>query len=170
MWKDTNCILNSKSYRQKLSDRSSKMMIERIQKKGSIYSRSKNGWYEISGEKYYFRSSWEVVYARYLEWLKHNKKIDDWTYEEDTFWFENIKRGVRSYTPDFKLYITNENGMSRIEYHEVKGYMDSKSKTKIKRLKKYYPNINFELIDKHVYKDINAMERLYPDAKLINNK
>ena len=62
----------SKKQRQARSDRQSKHMQERIKNKGTIYSRSKNGWYRINRKKYYFRSGWEVVYACYLEWLRSN--------------------------------------------------------------------------------------------------
>lgn len=157
-------LMDSDEYRQKLSDNSSKMIRERLKNKGAIYSRAKNGWYKIKNKKYYFRSMWEVNYARYLQWLKDNKKLKKWTYEEDVFWFENIKRGVRSYCPDFK--IVNDDGS--IEYHEVKGYMDSKSKTKIKRMEKYYPEIQLFIIDKPIYDSVLEEESLYPKAKKID--
>lgn len=123
----------------------------------------KNGWYEIEGLKYYFRSGWEVVYARYLEWLLQSGEIKKWQYEPDTFWFEEIKRGVRSYLPDFKVF--NKDGS--FEYHEVKGYMDSKSVTKLKRMTKYYPEVKMVLIDKGPYLEVKKWERLFPDARKI---
>ena len=123
-----------------------------------VYSRTTKGWVEFpEGKKYYFRSKWEMNYARYLQWLKEKKEIKDWTYEEDTFWFKNIKRGVMSYTPDFKL-TNNDNS---IVYHEVKGWMDNKSKTKIKRMTKYYPRIKLTIIDESVYKSIKKFGRLF---------
>jgi len=150
----------SEKQRQKISDRSSKMMNERIRTKGSCYSRTKNGWYILHGERFYFRSSWEVVYARYLDFLVSKKEIKRWEYESETFWFEKIKRGVRSYNPDFKVFLNS----GSIEYHEVKGWMDDKSKTKLKRMKKYYPEVTMVLIDKDVYKGIAALERMFPEA------
>lgn len=92
----------------------------------------------------YFRSSWEANYARYLNFLVLHNKIIRWEYEVDTFEFINIKRGTKFYTPDFKVYNTN----GTIEYHEVKGWMDQKSKTRMKRMAKYYPNIKVLIIDK----------------------
>lgn len=166
MWADKNSYVNSDEHRQTLSDKASKMMRERIKNKGSVYSRSKQGWYEIAGEHYYFRSTWEVNYARLLEWLKCNNKIKCWEYEVDTFWFKDVKRGVRSYTPDFK--IKNKDG--GIEYHEVKGWMDAKSKTKLKRMAKYYPQIHIEVIDASVYKSVLEYERLYPAAEYLYRK
>jgi hypothetical protein len=124
------------------------------------YSKSKSGWYRIDGKKYYLRSSWEVNYARYLQWLKEQKKIKRWKYEPKTFWFENIKRGVRSYKPDFEV-VNNDN---KIEYYEVKGYMDSKSKTKIKRMKKYYPEVKLNVVQKDEYNTIKKWEKLFPTA------
>lgn len=161
-WANPNNRVNSKEYRQELSDRMSKMMIDRIRTKGSVYSRTKNGWYKIGKDKFYFRSSWEVVYARYLEFLKEKREIQKWEYEPKTFWFEKIRRGVRSYTPDFKVFFNNGN----TEYHEVKGWFDNKSKTKMKRMSIYYPEIKMVLIDKEIYNNILKFERMYPNAVL----
>lgn len=107
----------------------------------------KGGWREIGGVKKYYRSRWEANYARYLDWLKQKGEIADWKHEPTTFWFENIKRGVRSYLPDF--LVTENNGKQ--VYHEVKGWMDPKSKTKLKRMAKYYPDVQILLIDKSAY-------------------
>jgi len=152
----------SEKQRQEISDRTSAMMVKRIKNKGSIYSRANVGWYKIAGVrgKHYFRSGWEVVYARYLQWLKNTGRIEKWEYEPDTFWFKEIKRGVRSYTPDFKIY----NWTGTTEFHEVKGYMNDKSKTKIKRMAKYYPKIALVVICKKEYKPIERLKRMFPEA------
>jgi hypothetical protein len=92
----------------------------------------------------YFRSSWEANYARYLNFLIKTKEILKWEYEVDTFEFGTIKRGVRFYTPDFKVF--NKDGS--VNYHEVKGWMDAKSKTRAKRMAKYYPEVQVRLIGK----------------------
>lgn len=165
-WADPNSKQNSREFRQHQSDIATKMINERIRNRGSVYSRANNGWYNIKGVAYYFRSGWEVNYARYLEFLKDNGKISKWEYEPDTFWFEKIKRGVRSYTPDFKVF--NLDGT--FEYHEVKGWMDKKSATKLKRMGIYHPQIKMVLIDKSVYKSILEFERLYPDALGTNQR
>ena len=105
----------------------------------------------------YVRSSWEANYARYLNWLVDVGEIVSWEYEVDTYEFTAIKRGSRFYTPDFK--ILNPDGS--IEYHEVKGYMDAASKTKLKRMAKYYPDVTLKLIDRDVYysiaRDVKAL-------------
>lgn len=98
----------------------------------------------------YVRSAWEANYARFLNWLISIGQIKNWEYEVDTFEFYAIKRGSRFYTPDFK--ITNND--DTIEYHEVKGWMDQKSQTKLTRMKKYYPKIKLVLIDKDAYRAI----------------
>ncbi len=99
--------------------------------------------------KYYFRSAWEANYARYLNFLVRTKFIDKWEYEPDTFWFEAIRRGTRSYLPDFKVY--KDGGFY---YVEVKGWMDAKSKTKLKRMKKYHPNVEVRVVREKEYRDI----------------
>ena len=149
-----------------LSDSASLSMRNRFLTKGTCYSRGNQGWYNLNTKRYYFRSSWEVNYARYLEWLLSRKDIKSWEYEPDVFWFEEIRRGVRSYLPDFK--ITNNNGT--IEYHEVKGWMDPKSVTKIKRMAKYYPKTKLIVIGKEEYKAVVKFEKLFPDATVESTK
>lgn len=95
----------------------------------------------------FFRSTWEANYARYLNWLISVGDIKSWEYEVDTFEFIAIKRGTRFYTPDFK--VTERNGTT--VYHEVKGWMDPKSKTRLARMAKYYPAVKLILIDKDAY-------------------
>lgn len=149
MWSDEKSYVNSEEYRQMLSDKS--MKLQQSGKFKGRYSRSKKGTYNINGKKIYFRSMWEANYALYLDFLINQKQnIFKWEFEVDTFWFEQIKRGVRSYKPDFKVGLMN----GEIEYHEVKGWMDGKSKTKLTRMAKYYPDVKIILVDQKPYKEI----------------
>lgn len=111
----------------------------------------KSGWREIGGKRKYFRSMWEANYARYLDFLKTNKQIIEWEHEPDVFWFDGIKRGCVSYLPDFK--VTELNGA--VVYHEVKGWMDDRSKTKIKRMCIYHPEAILIIIDAKWFKSNN---------------
>lgn len=106
-----------------------------------------SGHYETSKGPVYFRSKWEAHYAQYLDWLIKNGEIKDWQYEAETFFFDGIKMGTNCYKPDFKVF--NKDGS--IEYHEVKGYFDSKSKTKIKRMAKYHPSVKVVLVERKQY-------------------
>jgi len=118
--------------------------------------RSKGGFREDI--QIYVRSSWEANYCRYLNWLKANGKIKAWSYETETFPFP-IKRGAIDYKPDFKV----EYADGHIEYHEVKGWLDPTSKTKLKRMAKYYPDIKLILIDGPVYHDLSKIfKRVLP--------
>jgi hypothetical protein len=99
----------------------------------------------------YFRSRWEANYARFLNFLQSNGDISRWEYEVDTFYFLNIKRGTRSYTPDFKVF--SNDGSHK--YIEVKGYMDATSKTKLKRMAKYYPSETVEIFGAKEYKALS---------------
>lgn len=112
----------------------------------SAYSHTRGGK-RLDLDNRYFRSAWEANWARYLNWLKEQGSILAWEYEPETFEFEGIKRGSRFYTPDF--CIKNANGS--VEYHEVKGWMDQKSKTKLKRMAKYHPEIKIIVIDNKAY-------------------
>lgn len=112
----------------------------------------RNGYTRCHGGKrsdlgdMFFRSSWEANYARYLNWCITRGEVLSWQYESKTFIFEKIKRGTRSYTPDFKVFLPGENG--KYEWHEVKGWMDPKSKVKLKRMEIYFPEETIKIIDK----------------------
>ena len=127
------------------------------ERNGTLYKNKPHGswasaWREIGGKRKYFRSRWEANYARYLQWLKDRGQIREWEHESKTFWFEGVKRGCVSYLPDF-LVVENNGDES---YHEVKGWMDDKSKTKIRRMKKYHPAVKLIVI---TAKEYNAIKK-----------
>jgi hypothetical protein len=120
----------------------------------------KQFWAKIGDkEPMYFRSTCEYYYAIFLEKLKQEKKIIDYKHEPKCFWFEDIKRGVRSYLPDF--CVTHLNGTE--EWAEVKGYFDSKSQTKMKRMAKYYPEVKIRLVGADWFKqNLKSCKALEP--------
>jgi len=101
------------------------------------------GWLEIDGKRMYLKSNWERRYCLYLSLMKQYKYIVDYWYEQDTFWFDSIKRGTNNYKPDWKVEFPS----GKIEYFEVKGYETSKDRTKYKRMAKYHPNIVLNVVD-----------------------
>lgn len=92
--------------------------------RGNAYQLTKTGFRPDIGIT--ARSGWEANLARVLE--VHGIP---WEFEPRTFTFP-IKRGTRAYLPDFLLTESDE-------WVEVKGWFDDKSKVKLKRFKKYYP-------------------------------
>ncbi len=113
------------------------------------YSRARGGRRKDLGN-IYFRSSWEANMARYYNYVGIK-----WQYEPREFIFESIKRGCLSYRPDF--YLPDED-----RWVEVKGWMDKKSKTKLKRFEKYYPEeyAKLEIIGEKEYKAFEKYSRL----------
>lgn len=110
----------------------------------------KAAWREVGEKRCFFRSKWEANYARYLEWLKSIGKISEWEHEAKTFWFDGIKRGCVSYLPDFK--VTECNGS--VQWHEVKGWMDARSKTTIERMGRYHPQEVLIVVGEKQYREI----------------
>lgn len=120
-------------------------------------SRSSNaGWREIAGRNLYFRSKWECNYGRYLQWQKEKSLIQEWQHEPKTFWYEGIKRGTNNYKPDFRVDLLDGSHY----WVEVKGYMDPKSETKIKRFNKYFPDEEIRVIDSKWFKRNNEKMRI----------
>jgi len=115
---------------------------------GRTYNRCRGGKRDdLNG--LYLRSSWEANYARFLNWRQEKGQIVKWEYETHTFEFP-VKRGSKFYTPDFKVYFHD----GHHEYHEVKGYMDKESATKLKRMAIHHPEVILKLVDKKAYADL----------------
>lgn len=144
-------LQNNKEYKEKHSKATS-MGLKRAIQNGfrpggsNPYSRTKSGKRDDLGGLF-LRSAWEANYARYLNWLLSIGEIQKWEYEPDTFEFHAIRKGTRFYIPDFK--ITENDGS--VVYHEIKGWMDDKSKTKLRRMGKYYPEIRLIIVDETAY-------------------
>ena len=115
---------------------------------GNAYRYTKTGYREDIGMS--VRSSWEANLVRVLNLYKIQ-----FDFEPTVFSFP-VKRGTKGYTPDFFL---KRNG----DWIEVKGYLDDKSKIKLKRFKRYYPK-EFErltcVIGKYSKDAINFMSEL----------
>jgi hypothetical protein len=116
------------------------------------YSRARGGRRQDINNQY-FRSSWEANIARYYNFMGIK-----WVYEPKQFIFESIKRGCISYTPDFYLPVEDK-------WVEIKGWMDDKSKTKLARFKKYYPQEyeKLEIIGSKEYKEFKKYEKIIPN-------
>jgi len=134
----------------KMGSPEEKALMARSRWNNGSFANVQRGDYNINGKTIYFRSKWEANYALYLDWLKKQGMIKDWKFEAKTFVFDKVEFGTRRYIPDFQVF-TNK---GEIEYHEVKGFMQKKDKTKIRRMEKYYPEVKLLLIDKDFYNDI----------------
>lgn len=88
--------------------------------------------------------------------LVQQGQIVSWEFEPKTFVFVGVTRGQLTYTPDFR--VTENDG--RQIWHEVKGWMDAKSKAKLKRFAKFYPDENLIVIAQPEYKAISQYARL----------
>jgi hypothetical protein len=100
------------------------------------YSRCRRGRYVIAGVEHFFRSGWEKIYAEFLQSRVDSGEIASWSYETQKFLFPQNDHGIQSYRVDFT--ITNKDGSE--EYHEVKGWMDEKSKIKLALCAKHFPD------------------------------
>lgn len=154
-WKNPNYPQNTVTGKLKLAEVARQNGLKALNSINT-YSRCKRGYYEIPGRgSVYFRSKWEANYALYLQFMVNNGQILSWEYESQTFEFP-VKRGCRFYTPDF-LVINPDKSK---EYHEVKGWMDKKSKTKIKRMRIYHKEEKLVLIGESEYKNLKKYSQL----------
>jgi len=98
-----------------------------------------------------FRSSWEANYARYLTLLQCRRLITSWEYEPDTFVFPGMHFGPQAYVPDFKVMGVDGTTV----YHEVKGWLDPESRCKLKRMRRFYPDVAVLVIGPKEYKAVS---------------
>lgn len=147
-WRDPDSGHHSEARRQQASDRMHARNLRR--EVDEPYSRTRGGKRADLGGVY-FRSAWEANYARFLNMLVAKGEIAGWAFEPKTFTFDHIKRGSRSYTPDFRVDL---NGGGH-EWHEVKGWMDAKSKTKLARMGRCYPSERVIVIDAKWFRSAN---------------
>jgi hypothetical protein len=124
--------------------------------------RHKQQWIELGEKRFYARSKWEANYARYLQWQKEQGLIEGWDHEPDEFQFPMYTRGVTNYLPDFRVIRYVKNYELVTEYHEVKGYMDSKSKTKINRFRKHFPEYELKVITSDWFKNNKPLRKIIP--------
>lgn len=112
-------------------------------------SRSRMGKY--NGQMY--RSGWERNVARYLDHLVTTGEVERVEYEPERFFFP-VKRGNKSYLPDFKVWYPD----GSYEWWEVKGYMDNDSKIKLRRFALHHTeeSLKLKLIDRSAYMKIKA--------------
>lgn len=103
---------------------------------------AKPEWRTVGGQRCYFRSKREAAYAETLEMMRRTGSIVSWEHEPGWFYFDGIRAGVTRYLPDFRVTFAN----GRIEYHEVKGWLDPKSVTALRRMAKYHPTVKVVLI------------------------
>ena len=94
----------------------------------------------------FFRSKTEANFARILELWKKQGVIKEWDYEQEEYEFP-VSRGIRFYKIDFRVW-ENHGGINR---YEIKGYMDRVSKTKLNRMKKYFPKIIIIVVDSKLF-------------------
>lgn len=132
---------------------------------GTVWS----GWRVIGGERQFWRSRSDYRYACYLEWLRVNGHILAWTYEAETFdftqprkvngrWLKGVKHGVTTNKIDFE--VIDFTGLYVVV--EVKGFMDPKSKTRLRRMGRYYPEVPVELVGPKELRAIAALSSLIP--------
>jgi hypothetical protein len=119
------------------------------------------GYRVIGGKKLYFPNKMMANYYLYLLWLKEKKVIIDFKYEgefsRDEFTFDfrpfGITQGCVTYRPDF--WVSYLNGTEN-HFKELTGRMRSDHKTKLNRMKKFYPRV---LVDVVTYQDYRTISR-----------
>lgn len=121
------------------------------------------GWRTIGDkEKTYYRSLWDINTSRYFAWQKSKGWVKDWEYEPKKFKFDKnlYDAGPYQYVPDFR--ITDNDGNQY--WVEVKGWLNPKSKAKLKRFAREFPEERLELWDKTVMDNLRKnFSHLVPD-------
>ncbi|RLD51554.1 MAG: hypothetical protein DRI97_15545 [Bacteroidetes bacterium] len=106
----------------------------------SNYARVRGGIRKDIHPTYFFRSPWEANVARVFELIEAT-----WEFEGTEFLFKDYNTSPYKYIMDFEvtkaLKSKQKDYPIKFEkaYYEVKGWMDPKSRNKMRRYKKNYP-------------------------------
>lgn len=135
------------------------------------YTKVKGGVRKEVHPTYYFRSATEANFARLMTHFGIS-----WTFEEKTFYFDHYdsgtgkgyKRPPYSYIMDFEITKIDKRKKPpeglEVGWVEVKGYMDAKSRNKLRRLKKQHPEdaakTTVIIYSKYKKKDIEFCKKL----------
>ena len=123
---------------------------KQVASKGNAYKNTRSGYRKDLGLN--LRSNWEANFARLL-----NAYEIEFDFEPTTFSFP-VKRGTKGYIPDF--YIQDSS-----EWVELKGYLDEKSKIKLKRFKRYYED-DFKRLTFIISKYSNAAKNFAAELEI----
>ena len=124
------------------------------------YALTKGGIRKDIHPTYYFRSATEANFARILQYIKAT-----WAFEERVFTFDGYKNKPHMYIMDFEVKGRKKlpDGIEQ-GWIEIKGYMNSQSRSKLRRLKKHYPDefakTTVIVYSKHKKKDIEFCKKL----------
>jgi len=127
------------------------------------YARVKGGIRKDIHPSYYFRSATEANFARLL-----NHFGITWKFEERSFTFDGYKNKPYVYIMDFEIIKVDRRKKPPEGFEagwvEVKGYMNSNSRSKLRRLKIKYPDeaakTTVIIYSKYKKKDIEFCEKL----------
>jgi transposase len=129
--------------------------------------KTRTGWGRFKTEKwvdkkdrvFVFKSDWELKYANYLD-----EQELDWEYEPTKF----ILKECRFYTPDFQVV----NYYGEVEYHEVKGWLDEATTSRLFEFVREYPKIVLRIIGPDEMVKLGLVEEYYSNhhmaEKVIN--
>jgi len=110
----------------------------------------------IDGKHYHFRSKLEARWAKYCQFRKEQGLIKDWAYEQTRFLFPGETRGAVQYLIDFD--ILNNDGT--FHYEECKGRLTGKDNTKFRRVRKYRPEVEIDLVMQRIPKKHSGTLRI----------
>jgi predicted amidophosphoribosyltransferase len=97
--------------------------------------------YKIRYNKKWFRSSYEVNFAKFLDLSNI-----EWEYENKTFNLGNTTYTPDFYLPEFDCWI------------EIKGWWRDKAKQKVKKFRKIYPKINYRIYFKKDLQELGIIK------------
>lgn len=122
------------------------------------YSKTRKGIRPDVHPKYSFKSATEANFARILNYIGCR-----WQYEERAFTFDGYKTKPHVYVMDFQI-ISGGTKELPVGFYEIKGFMTSASRQKLRRYKNNYEeesaNTTVVVYNKYKKKDIEFCQKL----------
>lgn len=122
------------------------------------YSKTRKGIRPDVHHKYSFKSATEANFARILNYIGCR-----WQYEERAFTFDGYKTKPHVYIMDFQITSGGTKELP-VGFYEIKGFMTSASRQKLRRYKKHHPeeaaNTTVVVYSKYKKKDVEFCKSL----------
>lgn len=108
-------------------------------------------WTDRKGMEFVFKSRWELAYAKYLD-----ENMQDWECEPSKFILDGYIN-----TPDFRV-----NATDRVEYHEIKGWLDDRTVMRIEAFVRKYSDRKLKILGPAEMVSLGLIEGYYVNYKM----
>lgn len=125
--------------------------MESVREKKGSDKRPYGQKHEIGKQSIFFRSKWDVMYAKYLQFLVDENKIKDWEYKPEVIKYKNTLHKEK--VCKFTFMLTNMNGSKTYILVDVGARLID---IDVKECKKFFPESWFQYVGREDFMELKG--------------